>query len=84
MSPLAPAPKRLRPLRVLALSGASLLVLTATAAAQQATPPRRGTANPPAEASVQLSEISVETQGNGGGTVAGGGAGVGAAASPAG
>ena len=89
MSPLTSAPRTARTsasrthaglLRALALSGASLLALTAAAQAQQATPPRRGTTNPPAEASVQLSEISVETQGNGGAAAGGVGGQVGAAA----
>ncbi|MER2266896.1 TonB-dependent siderophore receptor [Methylobacterium oxalidis] len=58
-------------IRRLALSGASLAVLAAgflsqAALAQEATPPRRGSANPSAAgASAQLGELSVEGVGNG-------------------
>ncbi|GJD49597.1 Ferrichrome outer membrane transporter/phage receptor [Methylobacterium crusticola] len=49
----------------LGLAGASLLTLAVAAAAQDATPPRRGIASPPAEATVQLDEITVEGRGGG-------------------
>jgi iron complex outermembrane recepter protein len=58
-------PQRSATLR-LALAGVSLLSLAGAAAAQDATSPRRGTANPPAEATIQLEQISVSGQGNGG------------------
>ncbi|WP_375454712.1 TonB-dependent siderophore receptor [uncultured Methylobacterium sp.] len=54
--------------RSLALAGASLVVLGQLASsnparAQEATAPRRGVANPPAEASVQLETLTVEGRG---------------------
>ncbi|GBU17929.1 MULTISPECIES: TonB-dependent siderophore receptor [Methylobacterium] len=48
-------------LRRAALSSASLLAMAVAASAQDATPPQRGTANPPAQAgAATLSEIAVE------------------------
>jgi iron complex outermembrane receptor protein len=76
MSALSRSPLPSRACRAAILSGASLLVLAQAAAAQEATAPRRG-AGTPAEASVQLGEISVEGQGAGagrGGVGPGGGA----------
>ncbi|MCJ2126441.1 TonB-dependent siderophore receptor [Methylobacterium sp. J-077] len=57
----------LRPGAVLTfvLTGVSLVTMQ-VAQAQQATQPRRGGSNPPAESSVQLQELSVESQGGGG------------------
>ena len=52
-------------LRALVLAGASLMAIH-TAQAQQATGQRRGVSSPPAEGSVQLEELSVESRGGGG------------------
>ena len=46
-----------------ALAGVSLASLSVGALAQDATSPRRGISNPPAEASVQLETLTVEGQG---------------------
>jgi iron complex outermembrane recepter protein len=59
----------LRPILRALLASASLAVLAQVAAtpvlAQDATPPRRGVSSPPAGSSVQLEELSVESQGGG-------------------
>jgi iron complex outermembrane receptor protein len=60
-----PAPRPTPNPRRLVLAGASLIALCIAASprsagAQEATPPRRGVANPPAEASVQLETLTVE------------------------
>ncbi|MCJ2109999.1 TonB-dependent siderophore receptor [Methylobacterium sp. E-025] len=47
----------------IALAGVSLATLSVSAFAQEATSPRRGITNPPAEASVQLETLTVEGQG---------------------
>ncbi|WP_187278205.1 TonB-dependent siderophore receptor [Methylobacterium sp. WL7] len=63
-----PHPRARRPRRAGAfLAGAYLAVLAQVvpALSQDATPPRRGIANPPAGGSVQLDEISVESRGGG-------------------
>ena len=64
-----PRPGAKRPTLRALLAGASLAVLAQAAAspalAQDATPPRRGVSSPPAGSSVQLEELSVESQGGG-------------------
>lgn len=48
-----------------ALAGVSLLSLVVGVTAQEATSPRRGVSNPPAEATVQLQELNVQGSGRG-------------------